>query len=690
MKLSLWQILSDIAVRAHDAASEEEIFSLAGDGLKAHGLQCTIALLDESQSHFRVVYASTARPILVAAEKLFGARGISYEVPFEESFTLGQAVNSREAVYRHENLSQPGARESRLSTIKRGAELLGSLPHIAAPLLARARVYGALAVQGRDLTDDDRAPVAAFAQQVALAIDNLRRHQEAANRERMLSIIVQINQTVSSDLRDIHRAYESMLREIRRLVSFDRADLALADTVSNQVRLSSPGTSQPNTDDVTYPLAGSVVEWVSARDRMYVCRDTRQDQAFTEGRAMAAQYIRSYLALPLKNRGEAQGAFILMSRTPYFYAESDGESLSPIVDQMAIALVNFRLFDQVERARRQLQSVLDSTGDAVMSTDAAGCLTLLNSAAGRLFDLEPSQAIGHPIWDEVPLPALADAFRQALAGKSNERMSLDLPFQDDRFLFADFAPMLDARTNPTGWLVVLRDITHIKRLDTLKSEAIATVAHDLKSPLHLASGALGVLAEDAAVLSEDQREALAIAQSGLRRMRLLIDDLLDLKKIEEGFGIIKRECPLDAVVRSVVSEAMAAAGERDQQLTLAVPQNLPPVLGDPDRLHQALANLVGNAIKYTQTGGAIAVVVSRAGLNIEVAVTDNGPGIASEDQAHIFEKFYRARRARKVEGTGMGLAIVKSIVDQHGGQIVLHSAPEHGTQFIVTLPAFTA
>jgi two-component system phosphate regulon sensor histidine kinase PhoR len=425
---------------------------------------------------------------------------------------------------------------------------------------------------------------------------------------------------------------------------------------------------------------------VAAHGQLYICRDTRQDH-FTEGRLSSAEYLRSYIALPLRNRGHTHGAFILKSKTPYFYGDSDGSVLLPIVDQMAIALANFRLFEQVERGRRQLQAVLDSTDDAVLATDAAGHLTLVNPAAERLFRVDASRALGQPVWEQIKLPELTDFFRQALEGKFSEPTGIDVPFRADRFLFADFAPMLDGRSSLLGWMAVVRDITHFKRLDALKSETIATVAHDLKSPLHLVSGALGVLAEDAALLANDQREALNIAQSGLRRMRLLIDDLLDLKKIEEGFGIVKRDCPVDAVLRSVVSEAMAAAAARSQTLSLDLPRTLPVMQADPERLHQAFANLVGNAVKYTQPGGEIQVRAWATGSTIEVVISDNGPGISSEDQIHIFEKFFRARHARRnVEGTGMGLAIVKSIVEQHGGKVIVQSVTDRGTQFVVSLP----
>jgi len=207
----------------------------------------------------------------------------------------------------------------------------------------------------------------------------------------------------------------------------------------------------------------------------------------------------------------------------------------------------------------------------------------------------------------------------------------------------------------------------------------------LKGPLHLASGARGILAEDAMSMTSDQLEALSIAQTGVRRMRILIEDLLDLKKIEDGFGIAKRECDLEGVLRSVVDEAMAAATERNQELTLSV-DALPPIEADPGRLHQAFANLIGNAIKYTQPGGKVRVRASRSRSLVEVTVSDNGPGISPEDQAHIFQKFYRTQTSLETEGTGMGLAIVKSIVEQHGGQVVVQSEIDRGSRFVVALP----
>jgi two-component system phosphate regulon sensor histidine kinase PhoR len=612
---------------------------------------------------------------------------MEYEVPMHESFTLGQAVNTREAVYSLDHLPRPGMRESGVGTIKRAMELLGSAPHIAAPLIAREHVIGAIAVQSKQLTEDDRSLVMAFAHQVALAIDNLRRDRQASERERQLSIIVQINQTVSADL-NVSRAYEAMLPGIRRLVSFDRADLALVDVAAGRVHILPPGAApqMQSAGLASYPLSGSMVEWIMTYGQPYVCKDTYKEQGFSEVRRAMSDQLRSCIAVPLRHRGNIQGAFILNSQTPYFYSEADCNVLAPIVDQMAIALGNFRLFDQVERDRQHLQAVLDSTGDAVVAIDAAGRVTLINPAAERLFKVAAAQAAGQPVSQVILLPALADAFRQALDGKYDVSTGIEIPSQANQTLFADLSPIRDPRASVLGWMAVIRDITHFKRLDALRSEAIATVAHDLKNPLHLASGALSVLAEDAMTLSEDQLTALGIAQTGLRRMKILIDDLLDLKKIEDGFGVSKRPCQLETILRSVVDEALAAAAARSQQLSLQVATALPVIQADPDRLHQVFANLVGNAIKYTQPGGEISVRVSENGPQVRAVVVDNGPGVSVEDQAHIFERFYRTRSASSVEGTGMGLAIVKSIVEQHGGQIVVQSGLGLGTRFIVSLP----
>ncbi len=688
--LSLWQPLSEIAVRVNDAATEEDVFQTVGDGLKAGGLRSTLALLDEMLGRFRVVYASTARPILAAAERLFGARDIGYEVPIDESFSLGQAVRDRAAVYVRDSLRvpQPGRLGPRPRTVRRGIELLDAAPHIAAPLVARDRVLGAMVVQSAQLTEADQAPVLALATHVALAIDHLRRSAQAASRERQLSIIVQINQNVSADLMNVGRAYDMVLREVERLVSFDRAELALIDPATGQVWIASPGMSLPGEADgsVNYPLSGSVVEWMAAHGRPCIVKDTHLEHGFSEAAAASAQNMRSFIALPLRHRRQTLGAFILKSRTSYFYGESDFGLLEPIVDQMAITLANYRLFDQVERGRRQLQAVLDSTGDAVIAIDSAGRVTLMNRAAVELFELSDTPAAGRLVWEVMDRPVLTDAFRQALEGKFDAPIGFEIPLRGDRILFADLSPIRDARANALGWMAVIRDITHFKRQETLRSEAVAMAAHDLKGPLHLASGALAVLAEDAPTLSEDQQEALGIAQKGLRRMRMLIDDLLDLKKIEDGFGIAKDECQLEAVLRSVVDEAAVVAGARGQGLALDVRGRLPLIQADAERLHQVFANLVGNAIKYTQAGGSITVRALVVGAHIQVMVVDNGPGISLEDQTHIFEKFYRTRSAVPVEGTGMGLAIVKLIVEQHGGQVLVQSVIGQGSQFTVLLP----
>ena len=675
--MALWQSLNEIAVQAHEAASEEDVYRLVGAGLKSAGLRATIALLDEAMDRFRVVHISTSRPVLVAAERLFGAREIGYEIPLAESFTLGEAVRTKTAVYRRDHLPQPAAREPRLSTVKRGIDLLGGAPHIAAPLIARDYVLGAIAVESKQLVEADAAVVQLFARQVAQAIDNLRRSREAAGRERQMAIIVQINQMVSADL-DMSRAYDGVAQEIRRLVPFDAADLALIDPAASQVQV-------VGSTPATYPLKGSVVEWVAARGEPYNCSDTHADQVFYESRA-AARQLRSYVAMPLRYRGQTHGAFIVKSRTPYAFGERDYVLLAPIVDQMAITMANFRLLDQVERGRRQLQAVLDSTGDGVMAVDAAGLITLMNPAAERLFEVGADQVAGRAVWDVIDLPALTDKFHEAVAGNFQTTVGFDVSFQKDRVLFADLAPLHALDAGARGWMAVIRDVTHIRRLDVLRSEAIATAAHDLKSPLHLASGALGMLVEDAPTLNDYQREALGIAQTGLRRMRILIDDLLDLKKIEDGFGIVKRECDVSALLRSVVGEATAAAAEKQQSLNLDMAGTLPLIEADPDRLHQVFANLVGNAVKYTQPGGAVTIRAAQVGAHLQVTVADNGPGISVEDQTRIFEKFYRARNAVATEGTGMGLAIVKSIVEQHGGQVILQSEVGTGSRFTVSLP----
>jgi signal transduction histidine kinase len=240
-----------------------------------------------------------------------------------------------------------------------------------------------------------------------------------------------------------------------------------------------------------------------------------------------------------------------------------------------------------------------------------------------------------------------------------------------------------------GWVAVMQDITRFKETERMKSDMILTASHDLRNPVNLTMGALDLLSKHAENLTSMQKEALDLSLLGVHRIEALIVDLLDLERIERRVGLRLSQCDMAEIVQTVVTELALPAQQRQQQLVYEDPGANLYVRGDPQRLYQVVSNLVGNAIKYTQPGGLVTVMLHASGEQVHLEVRDTGPGISPEAQARIFERFYRAPSvAADDQGTGLGLAIVKSVVEQHGGRVWVTSVVGQGSTFSVSLPAW--
>jgi two-component system NtrC family sensor kinase len=234
----------------------------------------------------------------------------------------------------------------------------------------------------------------------------------------------------------------------------------------------------------------------------------------------------------------------------------------------------------------------------------------------------------------------------------------------------------------------LQDITYLKELDRMKGEFVSTVSHDLRSPLASVRGYIDLVGVMGPVTAQ-QQDALERMRRAVTQMTELINDLLDLGKIEAGIDAQKAPCVVGAIVREVVEAQMGSASKKGVVLQSSIDEGLPQVLGDAAQLRRVAANLVDNAIKYTPAGGKVLVFLGRHGGEVLLSVTDTGIGIAAADQEQLFQKFYRVEtpQTEGIPGTGLGLAIVRSIVEQHGGQVAVKSEPGKGSTFRVTLPA---
>jgi signal transduction histidine kinase len=263
----------------------------------------------------------------------------------------------------------------------------------------------------------------------------------------------------------------------------------------------------------------------------------------------------------------------------------------------------------------------------------------------------------------------------------------EVPLPDGRTLYASTSGIVSGDGQTIGRVAVLRDITYLKELDEMKSEFVATVSHDLRTPLTFMRG-YATMIPMVGEVSPKQKRYVDKIMIGIEQMTELIDDLLDLGRIEAGVGLIREPCRLDEIIIALVDSMRSQATARGLDLRMGRTEDVTVVVGDAALLRRVISNLVDNAIKYTPKGGTVTVGWETRGDRVLIAVADTGFGIAKADQVRLFEKFSRIKRRETVniKGSGLGLAIVKSIVERHNGQVRVESELDQGSTFYVELP----
>jgi PAS domain S-box-containing protein len=400
---------------------------------------------------------------------------------------------------------------------------------------------------------------------------------------------------------------------------------------------------------------------------------------------LAAGPIKAVIALPVRTKDQVPAVMWVGYDSPRQFEASEIDLLSTLASQTAVLVENARLFQSAEGGRRRLAAILTSTSDAVLVTDRDDRLLLINPAAERVLGVAADSVVGQKVSEVGLEPKLARLLAEPLA--PDQARNEEVPLPDGRTFYASVSVILSADGERMGRVVVMRDITHFKELDELKSEFVATVSHDLRAPLTFMRGYTTMLPM-VGELNEKQREYVEKILHGVGQMSNLIDDLLDLGRIEAGVGLEQRPCHLGVILVEAVDGMRARAVAKGLTLRMEPAEDMAVVMGDAALLRQSITNLVDNAIKYTPSGGTVTVGLSIRDNQAIIRVSDTGIGIAPADQVRLFEKFYRVKRRDTVniQGTGLGLAIVKSIVERHGGRVWVDSELGRGSTFYISLP----
>lgn len=436
---------------------------------------------------------------------------------------------------------------------------------------------------------------------------------------------------------------------------------------------------------------------------------------------------RSAMGVPMMRGENILGVLMLFHPQVGYFSQDHLDLVRAAASQMAVAINNASLYeltrDQANELRFLLRSqqietsrtiaILESIAEGVIVTDQENRITLFNESAHQIFQLHPVQVLNQDLQSLSELfgNSIRTWIEKILAWSNNPAdceggvtYSEQITLRDGRILAVNLAPVL-SEGKFFGTVSIFHDITHQIEVDRLKSEFVATVSHELRTPMTAIKGYVDILLMGAAgELNSQQRRFLDIVKGNTERLTILVNDLLDLSRIEAGKVILTMQ-PLD--LRTILEESLnefrrrALNEGKSIEFILHCPEELPRVRGDAERVRQILANLLSNAYHYTpstpsdnsKSKNHVILSASLAGEEIQVDIADTGVGIPPTEQDRVFERFYRGENplVLSTAGTGLGLSIVQQLIHMHQGRIWLRSSgiPGEGSVFSFTLPVYS-
>jgi GAF domain-containing protein/nitrogen-specific signal transduction histidine kinase len=615
---------------------------------------------------------------------------------------------------------------------------------LAVPMTLSGKTVGMLSAQTYKpnvYTEDDLQILSTLANQAAVAIQNGRLFNETERLARELErrvvertaqlqreqqnteTLLRILTEVSSSL-DLDRALNRTLALLNDAIGAEQGTIMLLNLEDNLLHFragygylseSISGGGRGFKLGIGEGLAG----WVVARREPALVDDLLTDPRWVKA-ADSSREHRSAIAMPLLVAEDVIGALLVYHRKPnYFSAELLG-LVKAIAGQVAVAINNAHLYelirDQAERLGGMLrreqedasrsQAILEAVADGVLVTGSNNRITFINPSAGSILNLEAERVLGQPLevfgglfgkstgtW----IQTIRDWSDSPGNYQQGDTYAEQIDLENGRIILVHLAPVI-FQNDFLGTVSIFRDITHEVEVDRLKSEFVATVSHELRTPMTSIRGYTDVLLMGAAgALNENQAHFLHIVKNNTERLNILVNDLLDVSRIESGRVTLSPQAlDMREVAEDVISDVLRRSQEENKPMALSLdaPKKLPRVYGDMERIRQVLGNLMDNAYHYTPENGTIAIRMQalNGGDEVQVDVNDNGVGISMDDQDRIFERFYRGENplVLSTPGTGLGLSIVKQIIEMHKGRIWMKSTgvPGEGSTFSFTLPVY--
>jgi len=683
-----------------------------------------ITLLDQETNEIDPVYLFDKGKRVFAQRVPFG-KGLSSEV-----IRTGQPV-----------LASSSEQADRLGTVRAGDDTEETESIVAVPMIVGAKVLGMLSAQSYQpgvYSEEDMQILGTLANQAIVAIQNGRLFEETQtlaselearvvertaqlqreqqNTETLLRILTE----VSSSL-DLDRTLNRTLSLLNDTLGAEQGTILLVNPEDNLLHYRagygylSDRSASPNRSGFTLKIGEGLAGWVVKNREAVLINDLHLDPRWVRN-PTAGQDHRSAIAVPMMVGEDVIGVLMVFQRMVSFFSAEMLNLVKAIAGQVAVAINNARLYelirDQAERlglmlrkeqveASRQ-QSILEAVADGVLVTGTDSRITFVNSSAVRILDVDEARLLGNS------LEGFAGLFGKSAAAwtstirswsedpstyHSGQLYAEQIEMENGRIVLVHLAPVIH-QNDFLGTVSIFRDITREVEVDRLKSEFVATVSHELRTPMTAIKGYVDILTMGAAgPLNENQVHFLDVVRNNIERLNILVSDLLDISRIESGRVILEQQrINLYEIAEEVIADVLRRSQTENKPMALSLDaqKNLPPVIGDGGRVRQILSNLVNNAFNYTPENGTIRVNIHQMNGEVQVDVEDNGIGVRPDDQARLFDRFFRGEHplVLAIPGTGLGLPIVRQLVEMHKGRIWMKSTgvPGEGSTFSFTLP----
>lgn len=537
-------------------------------------------------------------------------------------------------------------------------------------------------------------------------ITSLKRAEEAEREQRKFAEALAATAALISSTLNLDEVLDRILERMAALSPLNSAEVLLIDSgIARIVRTLGYSNSEDRSAVMNLRLV--VAETRNLRTMVetgkpQIISDVRSDPDWID--VEASRWIRASCGAPIRLEGETIGFLNITSDKPGVFTDQHARRLQAFADQVAIALRNVRLYDEVrqhagalerqvsdrtaelELERQRLRAILDGTGEGMFYTEDDK-IQFANVAFCNLTGYTQGELVGRNYRElyedeDEPIPVL-DSAREEVRRHGVWRGEFHIHRKDGSLCPVGLTISVIGTNgaSPFRAVTVVRDISREKMLQAQRSNFVAYASHELRTPITNMKTRLYLLRRRPEFLDEH----LLILDEVTERMRQLVDDLLDMSRLEHGLiPLRQQEILVHEVIEAVITLQKPEAERHELELSWTVPEQPIHVSGDRERLIQVLTNLVTNAINYTPASGKVNVSLRRNDSKVCIEVADTGIGIAPEIVPHIFQPFYRV--VSNVEGTGLGLSIAKEIVELHGGTIGVRSEPHHGSVFTITLP----